>query len=193
MRNIFIITLIFVSFCSYSQLKKGARVIDLSLAYNKTDYANFRVLSNFFVQPLVGFTKSENQLIYAGIRYERQNHDYSGSFSVRNLTSLVVGFERLFELNPKIYFSPFLSGTVGVGTQKDDNMSNDLKAFTVSLRPRLHYFINSKWSVVASVGAIEYQREIQNNDFVNFAQEYFSANLNASNVFFGIRLNLNNE
>ncbi|MEQ6167956.1 MULTISPECIES: hypothetical protein [unclassified Ekhidna] len=193
MRKLFAIFLLFGSLTSFSQLKEGAKAIDLSLAYNKTDYASYQVLSNFFIQPLVGFAKSENQLIYVGIRYEKQKYDYSSSISDRNLTSLVVGFERLFELSPKIYFSPFLSGTVGLGTQEDSSMSNNLKAFTVSLRPRLHYFINGKWSVVASVGAIEYQREIQNNDFVNFAQEYFSANLNASNVFFGIRLNLNNE
>lgn len=192
MRNLFVPLLILSSLLTSAQIKQGAKVVDLSFAFS--DVKSTANTSFFFVQPLIGIATKENQVVYAGLRYENQKLEFTFT-EKKQIASLVLGVEKFLELAPKIYFAPFLSGSVGIGNVESTNpdSTNDLKRFSFSLRPRLHYFINNKWSLVASIGAIEYAKEIQDDNFINASQESFSANLNSTNVFFGMRLNLNNE
>lgn len=187
-----ILTVIFIvsSFISVGQIKQDAKVIDLSLSY--FDSENAVSSTSFFIQPLIGFGTSENEVIYGGLRYESTKIDFSTE-EKRQLTSIILGYEKFFELNSSIFFAPFLSGSYGIGKVENVGGDVDLNRFSIGLRPRLHYFINSKWSVVASVGSIEYSREVVKSDGDDFTQNFFGASLNVSNVFFGIRLNLNNE
>ncbi len=190
MKYISSIVLVLFALISSGQVKQGAKIIDLSFTY--FDSQNTGSSTSFFIQPLVGFGTSENQVFYGGFRYESSKFDFSTE-GKRNLTSFVFGYEKFFELNPKIYFAPFLSGSYGIGKIENVAGDNDLNSLSISFRPRLHYFITNKWSLVASVGAIEYAREVQKSDGDDFTQDIFRASLNASSIFFGIRLNLNNE
>lgn len=191
MRNLLVITLLFGSITCFSQIKDGAKVIDLSFSYS--DFNSNGSSSFSFVQPLVGFAMSENQVFYGGFRYERLKQDFSNTTSKENIVSLVLAYEKLFELNSKIYFAPMVSGSFGLGKGENPAGENDINSFSIGFRPRLHYFITNKWSVVASVGTIAYSKEVQKSDNGDFTTESFAASLNASNINFAIRLNLNNE
>ncbi|MEP0986319.1 hypothetical protein [Ekhidna sp.] len=186
MRSLFVFTLLLSSFLASAQIKEGAKVVDFSMSNSNANGSSF-----FFIQPLIGFGTAENELVYVGIGYTRQKSDFSGN--TENFTSLIIGYEKFIELNSKVYFSPFISGSYGIGKSENGTTSDDLNSFSLALRPRLHYFMNSKWSVVASVGAIQYTRQVAKNAFGESTSDFFSMNLNSSNVFFGIRLNLNNE
>ncbi len=176
---------------SFGQIQKGAKVIDLGFSYSHFSLSN----SSFFSgQSLIGFTIAENKLFYGGIRHTIQKFNFSNSDGKDQLTSLVVGYEKFIELAPKIYFAPFITGSFGVGETKTPSATFDTNNLSISAQPRLHYFINNKWSVVASVGIIQYEREVTKVDGgENVIDKQFAATLNATNTFFGIRLNLNNE
>lgn len=186
MRNLFSTILIIISVTAFSQVQKGTTVVDLSMSYSNANGNTF-----FFIQPLIGFGTNENKLLYAGIGYSHQKSDFSGDTD--NLTSLIIGYEEFIELNPKVYFAPFISAAYGFGKSDNGPTRDDVNSLSLTLRPRLHYFMNNKWSVVASVGAIQYSRQEVKGATGESTSDLFTANLNASNVFFGIRLNLNNE
>ncbi|WP_421764147.1 outer membrane beta-barrel protein [Ekhidna sp.] len=187
MRNLLAFTLLLSSIIASAQIKEGAKVVDLSLSYSNANGSDF-----FFIQPLIGFGTSENEVVYAGISYSHQKNDFGGGTNKSNFTSFIIGYEQFIELNPKVYFSPFISGSYGFGKSEGSGTESDQNGFSFSLRPRLHYFMNSKWSVVASVGVIQYTRQVAKNAFGESTSDVFSMNLNSTNVFFGIRLNLNN-
>ncbi|WP_424963051.1 hypothetical protein [Ekhidna sp.] len=191
MRHLFTLIFTIASVWSFAQIKDGAKVIDLSFSYS--DFNSNGSSSFSFVQPLVGFSITENQVFYGGFRYERQKQNFSNTSSKENIVSLVLAYEKLFELNSKIYFAPIISGSFGFGKGNDPAGDSDISSFRIGISPRLHYFITNKWSVVASVGAISYSKEVQKSDNGDFATESFGASLNASNVNFGIRMILNNE
>ncbi|WP_425390077.1 hypothetical protein [Ekhidna sp.] len=186
MRNLFVIFLLFGSLASFSQIKDGAKVVDLSLSYTNSNGNTF-----FFAQPLIGFGVNENKLLYAGFAYSHQYFDFSGD--TENLTSLIIGYEKLMELNSSVYFAPFFSGSYGIGKSDDGFTKEDINNLSLTFRPRIHYFMNSKWSLVASVGAVQLSNKVVEGATGKSTSNILSLNLNSSNVFFGIRLNLNND
>ncbi|WP_462252929.1 outer membrane beta-barrel protein [Ekhidna sp.] len=180
-----------ISIKTSAQIQEGAKVIDLSFSFSDSESPGSSTF--FFGQSLIGFATSENTLFYGGLRYESLNFSSTGNEVNEHLTSFVVGYEKLFELNEKVYFSPFITTSYGFGKIENPSVTSDMNQFTFSIQPRLHYFINNKWSVVASVGIVQYISEKEKSGGGELTRKRIGANLNAANTSFGIRLNLNNE
>ncbi|NQZ76839.1 MAG: hypothetical protein HRT61_12180, partial [Ekhidna sp.] len=179
MRNSLLLCFISLSSISYAQFNEGVKVIDLSFSSSFTD-GNDQV----FVQPIVGFSASENSVFFVGFGHSYQKSD--PDIKVNN-SSIIVGYERFFELNERIYFATFYAGSYGFGKFEFDGGETDLRNLALTFRPRFHYFINNKWSLVASVGSVIFSRQTVDDSFGENTTNIFSAELNSSNVLFGVR------
>lgn len=176
MRITILTFLCLISFVSAAQFNKGARIIDADFSYvsNKSETLAILggTLSTFSfenkalnISPSVGFAVQQNQLIYVGLDFQFEERTSQSTFSTpfkSTIYSVELGYERLFELNEKLYLAPTLSGTVGFGSREGlsvtEEVDIDLLAYGIELSPKLYYFIDSKWALSGSVGFIEYSR-----------------------------------
>ena len=189
MKKLLILFFTFCFFLSFSQVKEGAKIVDLSLSFTASDAGE-----SIFIQPLIGFATAENQVFYVGLSHNSQKQEFDfGDERKTSFTSFIVGYEKFVELGERVYFGSSFAGTYGIGKTEFLDDETDYNNIALIFRPRLHYFINSKWSVVTSVGNVQYSRQTAEDSFGENTSDVFSVNLNTSNILFGIRLNLNND
>ncbi|MEO9872483.1 hypothetical protein [Ekhidna sp.] len=221
MRNIICIGLISLSFIAYGQIQKGAEIIDLNFSYILSNsetigaldgtLRTFRTESRTInILPNIGIAIKKNQLLYIGANLlfnkGTNNRFFSSGFTqlvtTNNVYSFVLGYERLLQIENRLFIAPSLSGSIGFGKRKGEDFSgevdNSIVQYRVSLAPRMYYFANEKWALTGSIGFIEYRRneekiDVPNGEDLKAINQNFQSTFGLNSWRLGVRFILNNS
>ncbi len=177
MKPILLFVFLLISSTAFSQLTKGALLLEGSgnVGSSKSESEELgSVVSNnkqfsFSLRPSLGIMISEKWMLGAGIGYDygSSSSEYTYLSQINEQTSnafLLNAFLRRYaKLNDKLYFTATLNAGGGLGTIKaemDDDVSDpettdyDTYQASISVAPGLTYFISTKWAITGSIGQL---------------------------------------
>ena len=194
---------------SYSQINKGALLLEGGLSFSQSDYNNEHNTADmtisyegkstiFSLSPRIGYLTSETFMVGMGIGYsfygskiESSDPLSAAAVTNTNIFSISPYVRKYIVLSDKLYLDVTGRLSAGMGWSKDKMNSekkDDIFIVGVNIIPGFTYFVNPKWALIANVGRVYYdysQRKSERTDS--------NSNSNSKNVDnqFGVSFALN--
>lgn len=155
----------------------------LKFSYNTSTFGDEKD-NSFALIPCFGTFIDDNWEIGGELGYKSSKFEIDGN-DIEKTSTLKAGVYGRYYCEPEKRFSTFVGGHINYQSMKFDIQDYKETGFGVSLDLGLNYFLNDRWVLNTSIGAIGYENSKPDFDGAESRNTFFTA-LNLKRTRFGI-------